>query len=131
MNPRVLFGWLLFLAVETAVQVVFKIGGAGLDDTHGLAPLLLNALSSPWVLGGFALYFAGFLVWMTILKDADMGRAFPMTSLVYICTLGAAVGLFHEVLTPVRLLGIALILSGVVLLAGDEDRVREPAPAHA
>ena len=131
MNTRALLGWLLFLVVETAVQVVFKIGGGGLDDAHGLRPLLLNAVASPWVIGGFVLYFAGFLVWMTILKDADVGRAFPMTSLVYVCTLGAAIGLFHEVLTPVRIAGIVLILGGVVMLAGDEDRVKEPAPAHA
>lgn len=131
MSVRAILGWLVFLAVETSVQVVFKIGGGGLDDAHGLQALVVHALSSPWVIGGFGLYFLGFLLWMTILKDADLGRAFPMTSVIYICTLAAAVGLFHETVTPVRLVGIALILGGVVLLAGDEDRAKAPAPAHA
>lgn len=131
MNGRVLLGWLLFLTVETSVQVVFKIAGGGLDDAHGLKTLVLHAAASPWVVGGFGLYFLGFLIWMTILKDADLGRVFPMTALIYVCTVVAAVVLFHEAVTPVRLVGVALIMGGVALLAGDEDRAKPPAPAHA
>jgi drug/metabolite transporter (DMT)-like permease len=121
MNVRALISWIVFLAVETATQITFKIGGATLDASHGLWALIAHSAFSPWVAGGFVLYFGCFLLWMSILKDADLGRAFPMTALIYLCTLGAAVFLFHEVLTPLRIVGILAIIAGVVVLVSDEN----------
>jgi drug/metabolite transporter (DMT)-like permease len=121
-------GWLLFIAVETVTQVVFKYAGATLDDRHGFWRLAVQALETPVVLAGFALYFCGFLIWMTILKNVDLGRAFPMTGIVYVTTLASAVILFHESLSPTRIAGVVVIALGVVLLASDTGRAR-PAPA--
>jgi len=122
-NARALWaaigGWVLFIVVETATQVAFKYAGATLDDRSGLAHLVAQALSTPVVLLGFGLYFAGFLVWMTILKDVDLGRAFPMTAIIYVSTLVAAVFLFHERLNPTRIAGVVVIALGVALLASD------------
>ena len=116
-----IWGWVLFVAVETAIQVVFKLAGATLDDSAGLLPLLRHAASTPVVWLGFGLYFCGFLIWMTILKDVDLGRAFPMTATIYLATLAAAVLLFHERLNPVRIAGVVVIIAGVLMLASDED----------
>jgi drug/metabolite transporter (DMT)-like permease len=114
-------GWVLFIAVETATQVVFKYAGATLDDRSGIGHLVAHALATPVVLLGFGLYFCGFLIWMTILKDLDLGRAFPMTAMVYVSTLVSAVLLFHEALSPTRIAGVTVIALGVVLLASDKD----------
>ncbi len=119
-----IWGWVLFVAVETAIQVVFKFAGATLDDRAGLLPLVTHALTTPVVMLGFGLYFCGFLIWLTILKDVDLGRAFPMTATVYLATLGAAVFLFHEHLNPTRIAGVVVIVAGVLLLASDEDTQR-------
>jgi drug/metabolite transporter (DMT)-like permease len=112
-------GWILFIVVETATQVAFKYAGATLDDRSGLLHLITQALSTPVVLLGFTLYFAGFLVWITILKDVDLGRAFPMTAIIYVSTLAAAVILFHERLNAIRIVGVVVIALGVALLASD------------
>ncbi len=112
-------GWVLFIAVETATQVVFKYAGATLDDRSGIGHLVAHALATPVVLLGFGLYFCGFLIWMTILKDLDLGRAFPMTAMVYVSTLVSAVLLFHETLSLTRIAGVTVIALGVVLLASD------------
>ena len=131
MNRRVILGWVLFLAVETAAQVSFKIAGAGLDISQGVGPMLAHAAVSPWVVTAFTLYFGCFLLWMLILKDADLGRAFPMTALIYLCTLAAAIFLFHEMLTPMRVVGILAIIAGVVMLASDENSARDvESPVH-
>lgn len=114
-------GWIVFIAVETLTQVVFKYAGDTLDASHGLVPLIQHALSTPIVIVGFVLYFMGFVLWLTILKDADLGRAFPMTAMMYLTTLTAAIFLFHEVLTPLRWLGIGAIVAGVLMLAADEN----------
>lgn len=112
-------GWLLFISVETATQVTFKYAGATLDDHAGLAHMVIHALTTPVVLLGFGLYFLGFLIWLTILKDVDLGRAFPMTAMIYVTTLASAVILFHEMLNPMRIAGVLMIAAGVALLASD------------
>jgi len=121
-----IWGWLLFVAIETATQIVFKLAGATLDEHAGAVQLVRHALATPVVLLGFGLYFCGFVVWMTILKDVDLGRAFPMTATIYLATLAAAVFLFHEHLNPTRIVGVLVIIAGVLLLASDED---SPHPA--
>ncbi|HEX2815816.1 MAG TPA: EamA family transporter [Phenylobacterium sp.] len=133
-NPRPLWsaisGWLLFIAVETATQVAFKYAGATLDDRSGLVHLIAQAAATPVVLLGFGLYFLGFLIWMTILKDADLGRAFPMTAIIYVSTLASAVLLFHEMLNTTRIVGVMLIAVGVVILASDPGAPKSgPGPA--
>jgi drug/metabolite transporter (DMT)-like permease len=115
-------GWMLFVAVETATQVSFKYAGATLDDRSGLGHLVAHALTTPVVLLGFGLYFLGFLIWMTILKNVDLGRAFPMTAMIYVSTLASAVILFHETLNPTRIAGVVVIAAGVALLASDTGR---------
>jgi drug/metabolite transporter (DMT)-like permease len=121
MTFKAILPWILYIVVETAVQVVFKIAGTGLHVGGGFWLMIASAAGSPWVLGGFFLYFLGFLLWMTILKDADLGRAFPMTAMVYLTTLAAAVFQFHEVLTPLRVVGILTVIVGVGILASDEN----------
>lgn len=120
----VLGGWVFFIALETTIQVVFKLAGGDLDSDVGLAAMVHHALTTPIVLLGFGLYFCGFLVWMTLLKDLDLGRAFPMTALVYVATLAAAVFMFHERLNATRIVGVLVIMAGVVLLASDENSPR-------
>jgi drug/metabolite transporter (DMT)-like permease len=70
---------------------------------------------------GFTLYFCAFLCWMTILKDIDLGRAFPMTASVYFGTVSAGVLIFHEHLTPLRIAGVVVIVAGIALLAFDRN----------
>ena len=112
-------GWLLFIAVETATQICFKYAGSTLDDSHGLLGLLVRGAQTPVVLLGLVLYFVGFLIWLTILKDIDLGRAFPMTAVIYVSTLASAVILFHERLNALRIVGVLVIGLGVIMLAAD------------
>ena len=123
---KMIWSWLLYLAVESGAQVVFKIAGAQLEASNGLLALTLQVVTSPWALGGLLLYAAGFVLWMTILRDLDVGRAFPMTAASYLTTLAAAVFLFHESLTPMRIAGIVTIIGGVTLLISDEDTAKLP-----
>ncbi len=118
---KAIWGWLLFVGVETVTQIVFKLAGATLDDHAGLWAMVRHALSTPIVLVGFLLYFLGFLIWLTILKDVDLGRAFPMTATIYLATLATAVLLFHEQLNLTRIAGVVVIIAGVVLMASDKD----------
>jgi drug/metabolite transporter (DMT)-like permease len=111
--------WLLLIAVDTGAQIAFKIAGSTLEVDHGVLATLRQAIQSPWVFSAFALYLATFFVWMTILREDDLSRVFPMTAIMSVTTVAAGVALFHESLSLTGLFGIGCIVMGVTLLARD------------
>jgi multidrug transporter EmrE-like cation transporter len=113
-----LFG--VFLAVDTAVQIAFKAAAKQLGDGDMNAEWLAAAASSPMVWCAVLLYLTVFVLWMLILQQIDLSRAFPLTALTYVTVPAAGVLLFHESLTLVQAGGIALILAGVVLVGQEE-----------
>ncbi len=113
-----LFG--VFLAVDTAVQIAFKAAAKQLGDGDMNAEWLAAAASSPMVWCAVLLYLTVFVLWMLILQQIDLSRAFPLTALTYVTVPAAGVLLFHESLTVVQAGGIALILAGVVLVGQEE-----------
>lgn len=124
-NPRNLAlriaSWGLLVVLETATQVVFKIAGATFHPDGGVWPMVQAAAGTPVVYLGFALYFCAFLCWMTILRETDLGRAFPMTASVYFGTVSAGLVFFGEHLTPMRIVGVLVIVVGIGVLAFDRN----------
>ena len=70
----------------------------------------------------FALFGCQFLDWLYVLGNADLSFAQPFTALSYVVVSGGAVIYFHEHLTPLRVVGIAMILAGVALVGSSESR---------
>lgn len=76
---------------------------------------VLESLARPWVLAGLAAYAAGALVWLRVLADWEVSRAYPLVGLGFV--LSAGIGyLLGEAVTPVRLFGALLIAAGVALI---------------
>lgn len=113
-----LFG--VFLVFDTAVQIAFKLAAKQLGDGDLDADWLAAAASSPMVWCAVLLYLTVFVLWMLILQQVDLSRAFPLTALTYVTVPAAGMLLFHESLTLVQAGGIALILAGVVLVGQEE-----------
>jgi len=83
---------------------------------HNLSALLL-AILNPWVALGILFLLTFFACYMSALSWADLTYVLPATSLAYV--LVALIGHFrlHEVISPTRWLGIALIAAGVGFVA--------------
>ena len=90
-----------------------QLGGISLRDFSSLLFAILN----PWVGAGIFLLLAFFASYMSALSWADLTYVLPATSLSYV--LVARVGRigFHEEISPIRWLGIALIAAGVGFVA--------------
>jgi drug/metabolite transporter (DMT)-like permease len=88
----------------------------GAVSLHHLPGLLL-AILNPWVALGILFLLTFFTCYMSALSWADLTYVLPATSLAYV--LVALVGHFrlHEVISPTRWLGIALIAGGVGFVA--------------
>jgi drug/metabolite transporter (DMT)-like permease len=106
----------LFLLADTAVQIVFKMAGDSLGSGALDFAWAVAALGSPLVWLAVALYFAVFILWMMVLQDMEISRAFPLQALTYVTVPAIGVLFFHESLDWQRTFGIAFILYGVLLI---------------
>jgi uncharacterized membrane protein len=90
-----------------------ELGNVSLHNLSGLVLAILN----PWVALGILFLLTFFACYMSALSWADLTYVLPATSLAYV--LVALIGHFrlHEVISPTRWLGIALIAAGVGFVA--------------
>ena len=109
-----------FLFFDTGVQIAFKLAAKELGDGALDADWLAAAAGSPTVWCAVLLYLTVFVLWMLILQQIDLSRAFPLTALTYITVPAAGVLFFHESLSLAQIAAIALILAGVILVGQDE-----------
>ncbi len=80
---------------------------------HDISPLMHNYK----FIVGIVLYLAGFLLWLKILIERPLSYAFPIASgALYVSIVFAAYLFIGESISYVRLIGIALIISGIILV---------------
>jgi multidrug transporter EmrE-like cation transporter len=86
------------------------------------------ALSNAWpvgsalatnlpIIGGLFCYVVSVVVWILALSRVEVSIAYPMLSIGYVVNAGLAWFLFGEAVGPQRLIGIAVIIVGVVIVA--------------
>jgi len=117
--------WVLILAgvgLNAAAQLLLKMATRGLAHFADFG--LQTLVSAVSILGRSVPFWAGMLcygtslcVWLAALSKAPVSTAYPMLSLGYIVVAAASVLWLGETLSPVKVLGIALICGGVVLVS--------------
>lgn len=95
---------------------MLRIGEINKTSIHDVFPIILKVATSPFILGGLACYAISVVVWMVVLSRVAVNYAYPMLSVGYIITAVFGWWLFSEPLTPIRMLGIAVIIVGVILI---------------
>ncbi|CAB3796552.1 DMT family transporter [Pararobbsia alpina] len=120
MNPVALTCILLGVALNAGAQLLLKAGVRAVGHfeftTANIVPVGLKIATQWPIIGGLACYVISVGVWIVGLSRVDVSIAYPMLSLGYVVNAFLAWYLFGEVLTMQRLLGIAIILIGVVVL---------------
>ena len=92
-----------------------QVGGVNFVG-GGVGSNLRKMLSTPYIPLGFVFYGVSSLLWLGVLSKLDLSVAFPMASMAYVFTMLAGAVIFHETITPVRVVSLMLICLGVVLL---------------
>ncbi len=107
--------------LNAAAQLLIKAGAASAGRFSFTVGQILRAgvhFATQWqILAGLGCYAVSVVVWILALTRVQVSLAYPMLSLGYVVTAFAAWWLFGESLNPQKLLGIAIIIAGVVLLA--------------
>lgn len=78
---------------------------------------LANALIQPLVFAGLACYFASAIVWLLVLSRLQVSVAYPLVALGFVLTALLAFVIQGEPLTLTKMVGIAVIVLGVAILA--------------
>jgi multidrug transporter EmrE-like cation transporter len=107
--------------LNAAAQLMLKagtnaIGVIGMVPGQMLA-LLESIASQPFVLSGLACYVLSVGIWIVALSRVDVSIAYPMLSIGYVVNAIATRYPFGEALTDTRMLGIAVIILGVVIIS--------------
>jgi multidrug transporter EmrE-like cation transporter len=111
----------IFIAFSTIFgicgQLSLKRGmsriGASTPDVSFLAAII----KSPWVVGGLLVYGIGVIFWMLALSYFEISYVYPFASLSYIGIVLGSYFIFRERLNLARLMGIAMIIAGVLIIS--------------
>jgi drug/metabolite transporter (DMT)-like permease len=102
-------------------QTMLKYGLGQVGGVHfvggDLRTNLQRLLSTPYVTLGLLFYGIAAVLWLDVLSVMEFSRAFPMVALTYVFSLVIGSVLFQETVTIWRVLGVALIVLGVGLVA--------------
>lgn len=117
-----LAGFLLIfcsVALSALGQTFFKAGVNRVDFAEGAGVLSRGAalVLSPWVLGGLAFYGVGTVLWLFALKRMDLSLAYPFVAMSFVMVAASGVLFLGETLSVTRVLGMALIVSGLCVMA--------------
>lgn len=122
-NRRMLIGLILVSVTLAGVaQITLKSGVNRVTGAQGgtlqLGGAALKALLvSPLVLGGLVLFGLSAVVWLFALSRASLSFAYPFAALGYVLIVAFSVLVLHETVPPLRWLGVACIVVGIVLVA--------------
>lgn len=114
-----------FLCGGVLLNAVAQLGLKAATDTTGPlfgseVPALrrgLELLSVPWLWLALGCYGLSVIVWLVGLSRVPVSQAYPLLSMGYVINVGLAWWLLGEVPNAQRVVGIAVIVAGVVLVA--------------
>jgi drug/metabolite transporter (DMT)-like permease len=121
-RSTMLIGFLLLVAIDTFVQIGFKLAGNNTLPVTLDLPWLGRVGQEPWVVGVLLGYGAAFLVYMTLIKHAPIGPAFAASHMEIVTVTVFSVLVFGDTLTLWQAVGCCAIVTGVVVLAATEGR---------
>ena len=103
-------------------QILVRQGMLQVGKLENYAPLQLivyfwHALCNPYVIGGTILNAVFYFLFMAALSWTGVTVVLPMTAIEYGFAAVLAVTLLKESVPPVRWVGIALVIAGVILVA--------------
>ncbi|WP_434778039.1 DMT family transporter [Neisseria sp. Ec49-e6-T10] len=118
-----IIGFGLLLLFDTIGQTSFKFTAIDAQPLEFTWQWIERVFTNHWVYTAILGYIGAFFTWMTLLKKAPVGPAFAAAHMEVITVMIASVWLFNEEITPSKLIGATLIVSGILFLAIAEKNI--------
>jgi multidrug transporter EmrE-like cation transporter len=100
--------------LSAAAQILMKIG-----MSH-FAPSLPAIVTNVPLISGYVLYGLFTVMIVLALRQGELSLLYPIISLSYVWVTALSYFIFHDTLSPLKLVGIAAIMAGVALLGRGE-----------
>src|SRR5882762_4426832 len=97
--------------------VKWQVSAAGaLPATLSRKVLFLGSLIlNPWIISGIVSAFFAMLCWLAAMTKFELSYAYPFMSLAFVLVLILSAVLFHETVSMPKVLGVALVVSGIIV----------------
>ncbi|MCC7460956.1 MAG: 4-amino-4-deoxy-L-arabinose-phospho-UDP flippase [Gammaproteobacteria bacterium] len=117
MNVRTIVLLGLYALGMSVGQVFFKLAANRIRDPGSGAVSLPALLNNGYFYAAIMLYGILSVLWVGVLAQAALSRAYPFVALAFVFTPLLAWWVFGEPLTPAYLVGALLVCGGLVVLA--------------
>ena len=121
MTPVALGLVLAAIVLGTCAQLLLKAGinavGAFAFTLDNAMPIGMKLALEPRILGGGTCYVISLALWILALSRVEVSIAYPMVSIGFALNAVLAWWLLGEAVTPIRMLGIGIIIVGVWVVA--------------
>ncbi|HLF69687.1 MAG TPA: EamA family transporter [Actinomycetota bacterium] len=112
---------LLSVLLATGGQLLLKsgmtqVGYIGKEKLGSPVKLVLHVLTTPQVLLGLLLFVFSAAVWLVVLSRVPLSFAYPFVGITYVLTTLFARFVLHEHVPSLRWVGLALIVSGILII---------------
>jgi len=102
------------ISLKCGMKQFGALGAPGLSMVGGLA----RAVITPYVLLGLCLYAVSSAFWLVVLSKWALSYAYPMIATNYLLVVLLSRAFFRENVLPLQWIGIVLMVTGLVLVAG-------------
>ena len=110
-------GVLLNALAQLGLKAATRVSGPLIAGDAGVWQRAFNVLAVPSFWYAMLAYGLSVIVWTVGLSRVPVSQAYPLLSLGYVINIGLAWWLLGEMPNAQRVLGIAIIVGGVVLVA--------------
>jgi multidrug transporter EmrE-like cation transporter len=110
----------VFIALSVTCSVCGQLSlkhGMSLIARSATLSVLARMVTSPWVIGGLAVYGVGVISWLFALSHLELSYAYPFSSLGYVGIILGSYFLFKERISAIRLVGIGVIILGLLIIS--------------
>lgn len=115
--PLILVGVLL----NAIAQILLKKGmlSIGHFEFHfeNFFPIIKKVTNNLYILSGLTSYVISVMIWLLVLARVEVSYAYPFLSVGYVVVTVMGYLIFQENLSWMRVIGIAVIIVGVLLLS--------------
>jgi drug/metabolite transporter (DMT)-like permease len=111
------FGVLLNAFAQLGLKAATRVTGPLIVPGGGTWNRALELVTVPSLWFALSAYGLSVVVWLVGLSRVPVSQAYPMLSMGYVINIGLAWWLLGEVPNAQRVIGIAVIVAGVVLVA--------------
>lgn len=111
------------VTLSSAAQLLLKAGMTSevvqraLASGRGLAQIIPSIAASPLIVGGLTAFALSVVTWLFVLSQIEISQAYPAVALGVMVTAIGGYFFFGEALNSTRILGIAIVVIGVAVVA--------------